>query len=153
MRDELARQQAALLAALEGDRPPPPGFDAHAVSVAGAGLADKRRRSAARAWPALARALGGDFTAAFATHVAPTPLAPSRGPLRDGLRLFRALRGDPRLDRAACAEALRVQLAFRETPDGLALRRGPALRLLRAPGSLWMGVRIGRWARVVELGG
>jgi hypothetical protein len=67
-RCELARRQAALVAAL---RPgacasAPDGFDAAALTIARTSLARKRMRAVEKTWPALTGSLGERFSDAFA---------------------------------------------------------------------------------------
>lgn len=78
---DLASRQAALLAALVAGGPLPAGFDAAAVGVAALALRRKRAGEVARAWPAVAAALGPEWGERF-THwaVGRTP----RGSLLDG---------------------------------------------------------------------
>jgi hypothetical protein len=69
-REGLAARQAELVAALVAGAPPPPGLDAERVRVQAVALLRKRGRSAARAEPELAAALGREFGAAFAAYAA-----------------------------------------------------------------------------------
>lgn len=75
-REELARRQAELLAALVAGGPIPPGFDPGRVEVQVLSLAAKRRDGVGRAMPSLVTALGperwpDEFTAWARTHPKP----------------------------------------------------------------------------------
>jgi len=65
VRASLALQQAALVNALVTGCAPPAGFDPHRVRAAAESLARKRAKSAARAWPGLASAMGKTFDEHF----------------------------------------------------------------------------------------
>jgi hypothetical protein len=82
-RQSLADQQSGLIDALAAAGPPPAGFDAARVGLAAQTLVNKRARSVAKAWPALARALDGEFESRFARYAADHPLPPG-GALDDG---------------------------------------------------------------------
>ncbi|MER7751728.1 hypothetical protein [Kitasatospora sp. NPDC097643] len=64
-REELARQQEALLAALVAGGPVPPGFDPAQVRAQSTGLAAKRRDTAAKVAPELPRLLGPRYGPLF----------------------------------------------------------------------------------------
>jgi hypothetical protein len=72
-RRRLAARQAALLSALVTSAPVPPGLDADRVAVQAEALIAKRRRTAQRAWPELAAALGNAFVPAFEDYARATP--------------------------------------------------------------------------------
>lgn len=126
-RARLAAEQAALVAALVGRGAPPEGFDARRVGLAAASLAWKRARAAARAWPGLARALGGRFGKVFAAYAGAAPLPRQGGPLADGRAFARWLAARGKLPEAGRLQALAVDLRYANNPDGLALRRGADL--------------------------
>jgi hypothetical protein len=88
-REDLAARQASLVAALVSGAPVPPGLDAERVRIASAALLRKRGRSAARAEPELAAALGRSFSAAFAAY------ATGRPQLSPGGATPRTPRGEP----------------------------------------------------------
>lgn len=73
-RDELARRQAELVRALQGDAPAPAGFDPAHVERASDSLARKRARIVQKTWPVTARALGDRFGQHFATYARENPL-------------------------------------------------------------------------------
>ena len=84
-RASLAARQAALLEALLRGSGYPQGFCAVNAGTAGRSLRRKRARAVARAWPALATALGDRLEARF-DEFERTDDAPRTGdPLRDGL--------------------------------------------------------------------
>jgi hypothetical protein len=142
-RRRLAAAQADLVRALTGAGPPPPGFAAERLRAAAAALHRKRLRSAARAWPQLARALGGDFKQRFLAFAARVPLPELGGPLADGYQFARELLARSELPAAALAEFVAADLYHTAGPRGLRPRRGPAvrLRLLRGPRRLLLAGR------------
>ncbi|MEU4569513.1 hypothetical protein [Micromonospora sp. NPDC023956] len=106
MRGDLAARQAALVAALVAGAEPPPGFDTHRLGAARVALLRKRAGEVARHWPLLAAGLGDAWPGTFAGWAATRP---TRGGLRDGWDLARALRAEGGLPRLAARE-----LAVRE---------------------------------------
>jgi hypothetical protein len=142
-RAELARQQQALLRALVAGGPAPAGFSGAQVARAARALANKRRREAARAWPALARALGARFNERFAAFAAAVPPPAEGGPLVDGRGFARTLAASERTDELRLA-LLAFDLRWRSGAGGLLARRGPALRAawLRRARRLAVGVRL-----------
>jgi hypothetical protein len=143
-RARLAAEQARLVRALAGDGEPPDGFDAGRLRAAAAALAHKRARAAARAWPALARALGEGFEARFADFAARTPLPEKGGPLADGRAFAAELAARGELPDEGRLEALAVDLRHRRTAAGLRPRRGAVLKVawLRGARRLVLGVRL-----------
>jgi hypothetical protein len=145
-RERLAAEQAALVRALVGGGPVPPGFDPGRVRATSAALARKRAREVARAWPALAADLGEGFTCSFLAYAAGRPPPATGGALADGLAFARAmaregrLRGDARVERLLAAARLSTR------PARLAVAAtGPPRRLvvtLRLPGlgERWLSV-------------
>jgi hypothetical protein len=126
---ELARQQAALAACLAGAAPPPPGFDAGRVGTAAAMLRSKRRWSAARAWPALARALGDDFEPLFGEYARHHAMAEGTTPRDDAAAFARWL-----ATRDALPVAGLVLLCAHEARRGWPIRVGFAGRPAPARG-------------------
>lgn len=86
-RARLARRQADLLAALVAGGPVPAGFDPRQVAAQAAALAAKRRDTAARVAPDLARLLGTDWRPLFDRYAR---LGPQRGGYREDARAFAA---------------------------------------------------------------
>jgi hypothetical protein len=80
-RDDLAAQQAALVAALVAGGELPAGFDAARVRAATDALLRKRAGEVAARWPALRASMGAGWYPAFATWAAGRP---PMGALRDG---------------------------------------------------------------------
>ena len=105
-RERLAAEQAALVRALVGGGPVPGGFDPGRVRATAAALARKRAREVARAWPALAAELGGEFTARFLADAARRPPPARGGALADGLAFADALARRGRLPPGARVERL-----------------------------------------------
>ena len=71
-RARLAARQAELISALYGG-PPAEGLDARLVTLTSDSPARKRARAVARAWPALARALGPGLADQFTAFARVTP--------------------------------------------------------------------------------
>lgn len=85
-RPDLGTRQAALVAALVGGAPLPPGFDPVRVRAASEALLRKRADEVAATWPALRAWYGPAWARAFATWAAGRP---PHGSLRDGWDLAR----------------------------------------------------------------
>jgi hypothetical protein len=128
-RTSLALRQAALLNALVSGSEPPPGFDAQRVVAAAESLARKRARSAARAWPGLAYALGEKFDERFACYAAASALPLKGGPFADGHGFARWLSSRGWLPEGGRLEVMAVDLRYRRVPAGLVRRRWPTLRV------------------------
>jgi hypothetical protein len=143
--EELARTQAALVAALVAGAPTPPGFDEQLVRATASTLRVKRAGEVAHAWPALAASFGPRWTSTFAGWA--EGRAPA-GSLRDGWDFARELAG-----RGALGGAAHVELAEREARwryDGTAApvaRRAPAVRRAPAALVLQIGGRVRTWRR------
>ncbi|WBB82259.1 hypothetical protein O7606_01880 [Micromonospora sp. WMMD882] len=120
----MAARQAALVAALVAGGPLPSGFDSRRVDAARAALLRKRAGEIARHWPLLAAGLGAAWPDAVARWAAARP---SRGGLRDGWDLARALRAEGRLPPLAAGELATREAAARYDGD-----RAPRPRRLPA---------------------
>jgi hypothetical protein len=142
-RAELAARQAELVRALTGGGPMPAGFLPSRIQATADALAAKRARSAARAWPALAAALGDQFRLRFAEYAAVTRLPQRGGPLADGRAFADWLARRGALPDAGRLEALAIDLGQARCAGGLVPRRGPALAAawLRQSGRLAIGLR------------
>ena|SRR5688572_19248904 len=138
-RAELASRQARLVGALTAAAPPPAGFDAARVTVAAAALRGKRRRGAARAWPALATALGAQFRELFDAYAPASPYPADGGPAADARAFAEHLARSGRLPSAARLELLLARRR-RGFPLGTALLNHPRRLLLTARLPGW-GVR------------
>jgi hypothetical protein len=142
-REELARTQASLVAALVAGAPTPPGFDERLVRATAASLRVKRAGEVAHAWPALAASMGPQWMSTFTGWADGRP--PS-GSLRDGWELARSL-----ARQGALAEPARVELATREVRwryagDGPPRpRRLPAVRRVGAVVVLQVAGRVRTW--------
>jgi hypothetical protein len=117
---DLATRQAQLVDAVLGTGPDPEGFDPSRLAATRKALLRKRSGEAAKHWPLLASALGGDWVPFASRVLAGRPVA---GGLRDGWDVARA--AGERLDDGA-----RRELAERERAlvyDGTSAPR-PRLR-------------------------
>jgi hypothetical protein len=125
----LRDRQEALVAALVAGGPLPDGFAPGPVQAATAALARKRAGEVAKAWPALAAALGTGFPSLF------TAWAGGRAPagsIADGWAFARSL--GPDLPERAAGELAAAEVRFVLGPAGVRRRSGPALR--RIPGGV-----------------
>jgi hypothetical protein len=115
--------QADLVRALVAGGPAPAGFDAAAVEAAARSLIGKRRREAARAWPAVSACLGEEYGAFFDAHARRTPPPLEGGPLADGRAFVRSIPWG-RLDDAARLEVLHHDAAGSWFPLVYRMKRG-----------------------------
>jgi hypothetical protein len=145
-RRRLGEAQAALLAALLGRGPLPPGFDAGRVGATARALTAKRQHGVARTWPALARGLGEGLGGALAEYAAHAPHPHPGGPWADGWGLARWLAARGRLPEGARGELLRAELRAHLRPDAVVVRRLPSVRLGRLAGPR-------PWVLALRLGG
>jgi hypothetical protein len=143
-RRQLGALQSDLMRALHGQGAALAGADTKRLSATAEGLFRKRRRSVARAWPALVQALGNQFSERFAAFAAETALPREGGALADGREFVRFLakRGD--LPDAGRLEALAVDLRYSQSACGLVPRRGPAFKMsvLKNPRRLILALRL-----------
>ncbi|MDQ1658875.1 MAG: hypothetical protein QOD41_3958 [Cryptosporangiaceae bacterium] len=137
----LRDRQEALVAALVAGGPLPDGFSPEPVQATAAALAQKRSGEVAKAWPALAAALGPDLPSLFTAWAAGR--APA-GSAADGWAFARSLGAD--LPERAAGELAAAEVRFVLGPAGVRRRSGPALR--RVPG----GVVLQIFGRIVRLG-
>jgi hypothetical protein len=128
-REQLAQDQAALIAALAARREPPPGFDTARLQAAADSLASKRARAAARAWPGLAESFGARYQALFLDYSAQTTLPRDGGPLADARAFVRYLQSRNELTDDVRQQILTVDLRFKLTSHGLVPRRLPSCRI------------------------
>lgn len=140
----LADQQAALVAALVGAAPPPPGFDPHRLRAARGALLRKRAGEVAAAWPLLAASLGAQWSVEFGRWAHGRPPA---GSLRDGwdFALTRVALTAPAADELALRRARWLYDGERAPRPrrAPALRRGGTLLAVQFGGRVWQV----RWAR------
>jgi hypothetical protein len=162
-RSRLAAEQAALVNALVAHGEPPANFDALQLRTAAASLARKRAGAAARAWPALTRALGRQFGGLFAAYAEAATLPREGGPIADGRTFARWLAARGELPDAGRIEILAVDLRYVGNPEGLRRRRWPTCRAawLRQSrrlivavwlpwlGQHWLSIPLGRRPRPV----
>ena len=134
---DLARREAALVAALVDDGDAPAGLDPGRLDAVRRALVRKRAGLAAGRWPRLAAATP-DWEAVFAAHARPHGGAPP-GPLRDGWDVARALHDAGALPRGAEAELAEREATLRY--DG---RSAPRSRL-RTAAAHSIGRWTGRW--------
>jgi hypothetical protein len=127
-REELARRQAALVAALVLGQSVPEGFDPDRVRATTEALLRKRASEVGAQWPALRSQLGPQWSARFAAWAAGR--AP-QGSLRDGWDFARTLTLAP----AAALELAGRKATYRyDDVHPPRPRRWPSVR--RAPGAL-----------------
>ena len=138
-RDELARQQQALVGAVTGAAEVPAGFDPRQVAVASAALATKRMHAAAKGWPALAEALGESFKTAFQRYAARHAL-PADGHAEDVRQFLRFALRQPDWDNETAIRLLRL------SPTRLC-----PIRWRRIRGGVAVAIRLGRRASVIRL--
>lgn len=120
MTAELARAQAALVAALTGTGPTPAGFDAGRLEVARKALLRKRSGEVAKSWPLLRAALGARFLPAFSSWAADRP---TTGGWRDGFAFAGYLDQRQELPAAARPEWQRRRLQWSVDRTGTVSRR------------------------------
>lgn len=142
--------QAALMAALAGRGPVPPGFDADRIRASADMLARKRAHALAQAWPCLALMLGSDFQAHFAAYARETTLVAQGGSLADGRLFVQWLEtaGLPLTDEVRL-KAFGVDLRFARKAQGWVPRRWPGARAVWLPAArcwvigIWVPGRVG----------
>jgi hypothetical protein len=143
--DRLAygERQARLLEALLRGEAPPAGFAADKAAASGSSLRRKRAHAVARAWPALALALGDEFASRFDAYARAADLPASGDPLEDGLEFARSHAGGGPLPDDVRVEMLLARAALRR--HGLFARaawlRRPLPRLLVVVRLPWLGAR------------
>ena len=113
-RNELARRQAELVAALAGGKVPP-GFDAGRLAIAAESLLLKRVSMVRKSWPILAASLGDSLFELFSSYAATKP--PPDPVEREGLRFSRWL-----CRRGLFPAAARVELAAHRVRCGFPVR-------------------------------
>jgi len=142
-REQLARRQAALIAALHGTGPVPDGFDERLVRAAADALARKRAGAVAMHWPQLRHEFGPKWTDEFRRWAVGRV---GHGALRDGWDFARTY-----VDRLG--EGARLELAEREVVwryDGVRPPRrrwAPALRRVGRTVLVQIGGRVLRLGR------
>jgi hypothetical protein len=124
-RARLAARQAELISALYGGSPAE-GLDARLVTLTSDSLARKRARAVARAWPALARALGPGLADQFTAFARVTP-PPEGGALADGLAFSQVIARERRLPDDARIEGMLATSRVKLRRNRLVTRRGPRL--------------------------
>jgi hypothetical protein len=124
-RARLAARQAELISALYGGQPAE-GLDARLVTLTSDSLARKRARAVARAWPALARALGPGLADQFAAFARVTP-PPEGGALADGLAFSQEIAHQRPLPDDARIEGMLATSRVKLRHNRLVSRRGPGL--------------------------
>ncbi len=111
-REQLAEEQARLVAALTGVADAPAGFDGDAVGLAARSLINKRCAAVGKTWPAMAEALGEQFKRLFEMY-ARLHAAPEKGAVEDGWRFAEHLLAARQLP-----DEGRVQLALHRVARG-----------------------------------
>jgi hypothetical protein len=132
-RARLAARETELVQALHGG-PTPPGLDEGMIALASAGIARKRARQVARAFPALASDLGPDYQDAFATFARASPPRDG-GAIADGLAFARVVARKRGLSDAAQVERFVAAGAVTTRHGRLTPRHTPHIRatLTRSP--------------------
>lgn len=130
-RARLARRQEELLAALVAGGPVPPGFDPAQVRAQSAGLAAKRRDTAAKVAPELRRLLGRQYGPLFLAYAGTRP---QTGGYRADARAFAAwaLDNDPPRDGSGLGPDERRALEQWLRGPAPGQSPGPLTRLCRA---------------------
>ncbi len=149
-RQEVARKQAALLAALRGNAETPPEFNATNVANARGALLRKRARGIEKSWPRLAAELAPNLLPILDAHTRATGNIQSGGPFAEGFALAHWLYENGKLPTAAAYEFLRASLYFNLTPQGLLRRRGLRVKIVKVatPEKYMFGVALGNYVRV-----
>ena len=129
-RARLLDQQSKLLRALVCRQQIPPQFDASRVQAAARALTRKRCHDAAKAWPALVRWLGEDFSRRFDAYAQTSLLPPEGGPLADGWSFGNSLARSEPLPIEVRQARFVVSLRYAWRPSGLRPRRAPAIKIL-----------------------
>ena len=138
-RRELARRQAALIAALRpGCSSDPDGFDAEALMIVRQSLARKRMRAVEKTWPMLADSLGQRFDDAFARYAESNAVCDDPGV--DGYRFALWLRDGRMLTDNGNVERIRWEVARRGFVRAAWLRDSRSLILAFR----WRGPRLVR---------
>lgn len=118
--DDLARRQAALVAALVSGAQTPSGFDETRVRAAAFALVRKRAAEVTKAWPMLRASLGPQWGPEFAAWAAGRP---PRGSLRDGWDFARHIAAHVGLDATARQELAEHEIRWRYDGIGPPRRR------------------------------
>jgi hypothetical protein len=142
-RARLAKEQAALAAALTARGEPPAGFDEGRLRASVDALARKRARAVARAWTEMAQSLGARFFTLFGEYAGESPMPRQGGALADGRRFARWLATRGELPDSGRLQALAVDLRYAASPEGLSPRKWPRCKAvwLRETRRLVIGVR------------
>ena len=157
VRLQLLREQSALIRALVQSGDVPPEFDGERLGIAAQALVHKRRRSVALSWPALAAALGDQFSELFGRYAGSHPPPRDEKSLSDGREFARFLAQHGNLSDAGQIEAAVVDVRYASGASGLSRRRGPAavVRFLHEARELAIGIRVpfcGEWWFRIRLG-
>ncbi|MGB7157098.1 MAG: hypothetical protein WBD40_03465 [Tepidisphaeraceae bacterium] len=139
-REQLAKQQAALVRALADRSGAPAGFDQTHVSTAAASLLAKRRRAIEKTWPELAASLGDRFRETFDAYARAQSI-PADGPVTDGRQFAHHLRRLGQL-----SDGGRLQLLLSEMG-----RRPVGFAYLPGRREIVVALRFGRGARRFSL--
>ncbi len=149
-RQQVARKQAELLAALRGNASTPPNFNVSNVTTAREALLRKRARGIEKSWPGLATALGPDILSTVDSHTRATENIQFGGPFAEGFALANWLYDNGKLPTPLVPEFLRVSLNFALAPQGLKRRKGLRMKVVKttAPLRYIIGVAAGNIVRV-----
>lgn len=143
-RAKLASRQRGLLQALNGNASEVTSFDEKQIAAVSAALLQKRMRGVAKAWPALAAALGERFGQLFAEYARSASYPAHGAHLADGCRFAATLARCGKLPSAGWLAVLRFELRYKEIGDKWVPRRLPVLRLalLRRPFACALALRL-----------
>lgn len=156
-RNRLAESQAELIRSLALEQPAPDGFDPSRFEAAADAFMNKRARSIAHAWPALARALGESFNQTFIEYARSSRIQPAGDALADGHAFARALNRAGKLPDEGKIEMLATDARYVSSANGLIARRKWAIKaalfkrqrriaiVIRLPllGERWVNLRLG----------
>jgi hypothetical protein len=134
--------EAELLASLTSVGPPPKGMSVRHVAAARRGLALKRVRVVARAWPRLRRALGDDFERVALQVLAAFPMASRFHAVSDGRAIAEHCRHAGSINDGVRIALLDVGVHWTSKGDGLCRRKLPWLAVARLPDSRRVAVAV-----------
>jgi hypothetical protein len=134
--------EAELVASLTSVGPPPKGMSVRHVAAARRGLALKRVRVVARAWPSLRRALGDDFERVALEVLAALPMASRFHSVSDGQAIAEYCRYTGSINDGVRIGLLDVAVTWTSKGDGPCRRKLPWLAVARLPDSRRIAVAV-----------
>jgi hypothetical protein len=127
-REELARQQAQLVRAIQLGEPAPAGIDASKLRTTQESLTQKRLRSVQKSWPGIAGTLGEQFQGQFQTYGALDPTPADAG--IDGYEFAKWLKSKGQLSHRGRIELTRWEVSHGAIPRLVWLRDARSLILV-----------------------